>query len=162
MMRSRHKCIPENETPKLAGGDRRAKSTTAAKSETQRPSRKPGIGPPRADFQPSLEKSYRTRTDWLGREDSNLGMFVTGAFVFAAACAAIFRSIARARGDRRLVEQAPDQPRRLDVRHWALRGFVFRLGRRLSGKLLLDCLHGPDDGPLGRAAALGGVGDLGP
>jgi len=24
-MRSRHKCIPENETPKLAGGDRRAK-----------------------------------------------------------------------------------------------------------------------------------------
>jgi hypothetical protein len=35
------------------------------KSETQRPSRKPGIGPPRGDLQPSLEKSYRTRTDWL-------------------------------------------------------------------------------------------------
>src|SRR5258708_2955044 len=113
-------------------------------------------------FSHTWKSHRRDRTGWLGREDSNLGMFVTGAFVFAAACAAIFRSIARGRGDRRLVEQAPDQPRRLDVPHWALRGFVFRLGRRLSGKLLLDCLHGPDDGPLGRAAALGGVGDLGP
>jgi hypothetical protein len=30
--------------------------------------------PARGDFQPSLEKSYRTRTCWLGRQDSNLGM----------------------------------------------------------------------------------------
>ena len=71
-MRSRHKCIPENETPKLAGGDRRAKSTSAAKSETQRPPRKPGIGPPRADFESSLESYGRTMTCWLGRKDSNL------------------------------------------------------------------------------------------
>src|SRR6266404_76685 len=74
MIPTRDNCIPENETRKLAGGDNARQTGVRRQIRDARPSRKPGIGPPRGDFEASLEKSHKTRTCWLGRQDSNLGM----------------------------------------------------------------------------------------